>query len=174
MSCGLLRGPQLNRAAHSDFSGRPLSSISRWPVSKINEKSLEGSSLSAAIAALIEADVGCVDVTPVVGEAAAGGRGGPKFAARPGLPPRRPPDKLSQPSTLSLKKSVRMIRFDVRPPCECPTSQNALMFSLPSWSITEVAMFCRYVSSSADQTRVGEFGVAMTRRYLSLKSMIGK
>src|SRR4029079_9641570 len=52
-------------------------------------------------------------------------------APRPGLPPRRPPERLSQPSTLSLKKSVRTIRLEVIPTCECPTIQNALMFSRP-------------------------------------------
>jgi hypothetical protein len=35
-------------------------------------------------------------------------------------------------------------------------------------------MFCRYSSSAVDQARVGEFGVAITRRYFSLKSSNGK
>src|SRR6185436_5899593 len=98
--------------------------------------------------------------------AGAPGRGEPKVAARPGFPPRRPPDRLSQPSTLSLKKSVRTIRLEVMPPCECPTSQKALMLSLPICSITKLTMFCKYSSSAADHDRVGAFGVAMTRRYL--------
>src|SRR5439155_24982342 len=93
---------------------------------------------------------------------------GAKVVERAGFPPRRPPDRLSQPSTLSLKKSVRTIRFEVMPPCECPTSQKALMFSLPICSMTKLTMFCRYSSSAADHARVGAFGVAMTRRYLSL------
>src|SRR5579864_1915394 len=36
----------------------------------------------------------------------------------PGLPPIRPPDKLRNPSTLSLKKLVRISRLDVAPPCD--------------------------------------------------------
>lgn len=36
----LRRGPQLYFAVHDDVSGMPLSSISRSPVSKMNEKSL--------------------------------------------------------------------------------------------------------------------------------------
>src|SRR5258708_1477349 len=129
----------------------------------MNEKSVAGSSRRAAMAAAILAAVG-----PLLGAPAAVERGGPKVAARPGLPPRRPPDRLSQPSTLSLKNGVRTMRFEVRPPCECPTSQKALMFSLPIWPITVLTMFCRYSSSASDQTRVGELGVAMTRRYLFL------
>jgi hypothetical protein len=35
-------------------------------------------------------------------------------------------------------------------------------------------MFCRYSSSVAVHVRVGEFGVAITRRCLSLRSRIGK
>ncbi len=93
---------------------------------------------------------------------------GAKVVERPGLPPRRPPDRLSQPSTFSLKKSVRTIRLEVIPPCECPTSQKALMFSLPICSMTKLTMFCRYSSSASDHDLVGAFGVAMTRRYLSL------
>ena len=58
-------------------------------------------------------------------------------------------------------------RFEVMPPWECPTSQKALMFSLPIWSTTKLTMFCRYSSSAADQVLVGEFGVAITRRYRS-------
>src|SRR5215208_1549019 len=132
----------------------------------MNENSPVGGSRKAAIAALI---LGAAELLVVaVAGAAAAARGGPKLAARPGLPPKRPPDKLSQPSTLSLKKSVRKSRFDVMPPCECPTSQKALMFSLPICPTTELTMFCRYSSSAADHALVGEFGVAMTRRYLSL------
>src|SRR6478735_5777410 len=77
---------------------------------------------------------------------------------RPGLLPRRPPDRLSQPSTLSLKKSVRTIRFEVMPPCEWPTSQKALTLSLPICATTDSTMLCRYSSSASDQTVVGEFG----------------
>src|SRR5579864_4172424 len=76
-----------------------------------------------------------VDDAPLVAPRPAVG-GAPRFEKlpRPGFPPSRPPDRLSHPSTRSLKKSVRSNRFDVNPPCECPTSQNALMFSLPIWS----------------------------------------
>ena len=127
----------------------------------MNEKSAaEGSRNTAAAAAKSG-----VEVLP---PGAPAGAVGAKVAERPGFPPRRPPDKLSQPSTLSLKKSVRTIRLEVMPPCECPTSQNALMFSFPICSMTKLTMFCRYSSSAADHARVGAFGVAMTRRYLSL------
>src|SRR5580658_7177074 len=114
--------------------------------------------------------------------AAAGPR--PK-SPRPGLPPMRPPDKLRNPSTLSLKKSVRISRFDVAPPWEWPTSQKALILIFFSFACayTILTMFWRYVSSaSAFQTCDGGFelgtildvGVATTRRYLSLKSISGK
>src|SRR5262252_6271381 len=134
----------------------------------MNEKSTSGGSRTAAIVALIAGGV-----APLAGALAgaapgAAARGGPQLGERPGFPPKRPPDRLSQPSTLSLKKAVRTIRLAVSPPCECPTSQKALMFSLPIWSTTELTMFSRYSSSSADHDLVGEFGVAMTRRYLSL------
>src|SRR5229473_828498 len=142
----------------------------------MNEKSAAGGSRNAAIVALISEGVGAVRLAlaeaPVgavgVGDGALGAvRGGPQFGERPGFPPKRPPDKLSQPSTRSLKKSMRTIRFEVKPPCECPASQNALMFSLPICSTTEVTMFWRYSSSYADHDLVGELGVATTRRYLS-------
>src|SRR6202171_1532352 len=93
----------------------------------MNEKSAAGGSRNAASAAAI------------AGLAAAAPEGA-KVAERAGFPPRRPPDRLSQPSTLFLKKSVRTIRLEVRPPCECPTSQNALTFSLPIWSMTKLTM----------------------------------
>src|SRR5262249_31421145 len=104
----------------------------------------------------------------LTGIAEAGAGGGPHVAERPGSPPIRPPERLSQPSTLSLKKGVRTSRLEVKPPWEWPTSQKALMFSLPIWLTTKVTMFCRYSSSASDQMRVGEFGVAITSRYLSL------
>src|SRR5687768_17188142 len=66
---------------------------------------------------------------------AAAGTANPE--ARPAWPPTRPPDMLRKPSTLVLKKSLQMIRVDVRPPCECPASQNALMCSRPICSITD-------------------------------------
>src|SRR5450631_1564111 len=97
--------------------------------------------------------------------AAPGGPAIPAKLPRPGLLPRRPPDRLSQPSTLSLKYSVRTMRFDVLPPCEWPTSQNAFTFSLPICATTVSTMLCRYSSSGSDQTVVGEFGVAITSRY---------
>src|SRR5215472_264914 len=131
----------------------------------MNEKSAAGGSRNRAIAAAIAADGGAppAGVAPGAVEG-----GGPQFAARPGGPPNRPPDRLSQPSTRSLKKGVRTKRFEVSPPCECPTNQKALMFSFPIWPTTEFTMFCRYSSSTSDQNRVGELGVAITSRYLSL------
>src|SRR5690349_6629504 len=78
---------------------------------------------------------------------------------RCGLPPTRPPDRLTKPSTLVLKKSVHTRRLDVKPPCEWPTSQNALTLFFPTCVITEVTMFWRYSSSAADQICVGENGV---------------
>src|SRR5262252_4307115 len=129
----------------------------------MNEKSAVGGSRKAAIAVAILLGVTPAGVAPGVAV-----RGGPQLGARPGCPPNRPPDRLSHPSTLSLKKSVLTIRLEVIPPWECPTSQKALIFSLPICSTTEVTMFCRYSSSTLDQTLVGELGVAMTRRYLSL------
>ena len=42
-----------------------------------------------------------------------------------------------------LKKSLQTIRVDVRPPCECPSSQNAFTFSRPTCSMSIVTMFCR-------------------------------
>src|SRR5882757_9309959 len=98
----------------------------------MNEKSLAGGSRRAAAAAAKPAgsagrpSVGAVVALADAGEVVA--RGGPKVLARPGLPPKRPPERLSQPSTFSLKKSVRTIRLEVMPPCEWPTSQKALMF----------------------------------------------
>src|SRR5438045_3791010 len=97
----------------------------------MKENSFVGGSRRAAAAAAKPAGgvVGAAERVAsgvVVGGVAA--RGGPKLPPRPGFPPRRPPERLNHPSTFSLKKSVRMIRFDVMPPCECPTSQNALMF----------------------------------------------
>src|SRR5438046_9615709 len=130
----------------------------------MNEKSAAGGSRNTAAAAAKSG----VEVLPPGAAAGAVGAVGAKVAERPGSPPRRPPDKLSQPSTLSLKKSVRTIRLEVMPHCECPTSQNALMFSLLVCAMTKLTLFCRYSSSAADHARVGAFGVAMTRRYLSL------
>src|SRR5262249_2209610 len=76
-------------------------------------------------------------------DAGAAVRGGPQLGERPGFPPNRPPDKLSQPSTRSLKKSVRTIRFEVKPPCECPANKKVWIFSLPFCSTTELMIFCR-------------------------------
>src|SRR5262245_51930483 len=140
----------------------------------MNEKSAAGGSRKAAIADAIgllaaAAPGRAAPAGAPVGAVAPGPAPvGAKVAPRPGLPPRRPPDRLSQPSTLTLKKSVRTIRLEVMPPCECPTSQKALMFSLPICSITKLTMLCKYSSSASVHTLVGEFGVAMTRRYLSL------
>src|SRR5207247_5047662 len=150
----------------------------------MNEKSAAGGSRNAAIDAAMpggaappagpapgapaRAAPGAPDIAPAADGAAPGAPApvGAKVAPRPGFPPRRPPDRLSQPSTLSLKKSVRTIRFEVMPPCEWPTNQKALMFSFPSCSMTKLTMFCKYSSSATDHVRVGAFGVAMTRRYL--------
>jgi len=77
--------------------------------------------------------------------------GGPAGRALPGRPalaarsagPKRPPDRLSQPSTRSAKKGVRRSRFEVIPPWEWPTSQKAAMFAVPKRSPTSSTMFCR-------------------------------
>src|SRR5437588_285467 len=102
----------------------------------MNEKSLAGGSRRAAAAAAIpEGRAGAVALPEAGVEAAGdGARGGPNVLERPGLLPKRPPERLSQPSTFSLQKSVRTIRLEVMPPCEWPTSQNALIFSLPTCS----------------------------------------
>src|SRR5262245_22747770 len=128
------------------------------------EKSAAGSSRRAAIAeAIAPAPPGApgraaAGAPPLVGE---------KVELRPGFPPKRPPERLSHPSTLSLKKSVRTSRLEVIPPCEWPTSQNALMFSLPTCSTTKLTTVVEYSSSTSVHTLVGELGVATTRRYLS-------
>src|SRR5260370_12674882 len=135
----------------------------------MKEKSLAGGSRKVVgAAAMPEGSAGRASDAGVVEASGVAARGGPKVLARPGLPPKRPPERLSQPSTFSLKKSVRTIRLEVMPPCEWPTNQKALMFSLPTWSYTRLTMFCRYSSSVCAQNLVGEFGVAMTRRYFSL------
>src|ERR1700720_1284562 len=100
----------------------------------MNEKSFAGGSRKAAAEAAKPAGTAgrsapgaaglaaVLDAGLAAGAAPAGGvaaRGGPKLLPRPGLPPKRPPDKLSQPSTGPLKKSGRTIRFEVGPPCEC-------------------------------------------------------
>src|SRR5438034_8557906 len=64
-----------------------------------------------------------------------------KFEDRCGEPPTRPPERLKNPSTFVLKKSVQTRRLEVAPPCEWPASQNALMLSLPNWPITKATMF---------------------------------
>ena len=60
-----------------------------------------------------------------------GGPLGPKKSGAIAAGPMRPPDRLSQPSTLSLKKSLQTMRFEVMPPCECPASQNDLIAGRP-------------------------------------------
>src|SRR6266436_6552805 len=122
----------------------------------MNEKSAAGGSRNAAAAAAKPVGVPAPPGAPAGAEP--GTTVGAKVAERPGFPPRRPPDRLSQPSTLSLKKSVRTIRLEVMPPCECPTSQKALMFPLPICSMTKLTMFFRYSSSASDHDRVGAFG----------------
>src|SRR5262245_33598288 len=125
------------------------------------EKSVAGGSRKAVIADAIglepPGDAGAGAPPPV----------GANVELRPGFPPRRPPERLIHPSTLSLKKSVRTSRLEVMPPCEWPASQKALMFSLPTCSTTKLTMFFKYSSSASVHTLVGEFGVATTRRYLS-------
>src|SRR5205809_898811 len=107
----------------------------------MNEKSLVGGSRKAAIAdaigLLAAVAPGRAPPAGAPAGAAPGRPAGAKVAERPGFPPKRPPDRLSQPSTLSLKKSVRTIRLEVMPPCEWPTNQKALMFSLPICSMTK-------------------------------------
>jgi hypothetical protein len=68
------------------------------------------------------------------GRGAEGWAAAKKLAGMGGVGPRRPPERLSQPSTLPLKKSVRRIRLEVMPPCEWPTSQKALIFFWPTCS----------------------------------------
>src|SRR5580700_1965476 len=96
----------------------------------MNENVASGGSRNGAMAAAkAAAPVG----TPGGGAAAAlpGRAAVKKLAGMGGVGPKRPPDKLSQPVILVLKKSVRTRRLDVMPPWECPTSQNARMFCLP-------------------------------------------
>ena len=73
----------------------------------------------------------------------AGGPLGPKKSGATVATPMRPPERLSHPSTLSLKYGVHTRRLEVIPPCECPASQKALMFSRPIASITDDTMFCK-------------------------------
>ena len=55
-------------------------------------------------------------------------RGGPALAARSAGSPRRPPERLNQPSTRSAKYwFVDSSRLEVIPPCEWPTSQKERM-----------------------------------------------
>src|SRR5581483_977713 len=107
ISSGPFFGPHAYFFAQSDDAGMPFASISRSPVSKMNEKSASGRPVTGAIAAPRPVAA----PRPPPGGAAAID---PKLA-RPGDPPRRPPERLSQPSTRFLKKSVRSKRFDVRP-----------------------------------------------------------
>src|SRR5436190_9726392 len=93
-SC-LRRSPHEYFAAHSDVSGRPFSSISRRPVSKMKEKSFVGSDAAGAEG---ERPPDAAGVERVFVPLAM-----PAKLPRPGLPPRRPPDRLRKPSTLSLK-----------------------------------------------------------------------
>src|SRR5262249_59867530 len=107
------------------------------------EKSAAGGSRKAAIADVIGlfapvapgrapppgAPAVAVVSAPTPG-AAAPGLPGPEFVTRPGRPPGRPPERLSQPSPLSLKKSVTTILFEGMPPRELPPRQRTLLFSL--------------------------------------------
>ena len=70
------------------------------------------------------------------------------------------------------------MRLEVKPPWEWPASQKALMFLAPNRSNTRLVMFCRCASSTSVHMRSGvavaAVGVAMTRRYFSLRSTAGK
>ena len=116
MSRWRTRAPQACFSAHGDVSGSPVISFS--PDVKMKEISHAG----------IAATPGRGPVPPV---SDGGGPLGPKKSGAIAAGPMRPPDRLSQPSTLSLKKSLQTIRFDVMPPCECPTSQNDLIDGRP-------------------------------------------
>src|SRR5271157_4099076 len=111
----------------------------------MKEKSAAGGSRRAAMAAAKPGGGpgGADDGAAGVVEAAAPAGLGKKLAGSGGVGPKRPPDKLSHPSTLSLKKSVRTSRLDVIPPCECPTNQKAFMFCFPTCSYIRLTMFWR-------------------------------
>src|SRR5579863_3268036 len=98
----------------------------------MNEKLAAGGSRNGAMAAARPAGPGLGSGDAPEGAVAAAAA--KKLGGIGGVGPSRPPDKLSQPSTRALKKSVRTSRFDVMPPCECPTNQNALMLFFPNWS----------------------------------------
>src|SRR5688572_29720082 len=103
MSSRFARALQLNLSAQVEVGNKPLSSISRTPVVYINEMLASGGVCNAAICAAIEAidaagNAAACDARVLV-------RIGPNGFARPGLPPKRPPDKLKKPSTRCLKKS---------------------------------------------------------------------
>ena len=78
------------------------------------------------------------------------------------------------------------MRLEVMPPWEWPASQKALMVSRPNCSNTRSVIACRWASSSAAchmrmagapgkiEAVLAAVGVAITRRYFSLKSKAGK
>ena len=105
-------------AAQGEASGNGWSPSSCSPVSKMKEKSAEGGSRSGAMAAARLAALGGGGVPEAAPEAPAGRAALKKLAGIGGVGPRRPPERLSQPSTLLAKKSVRTRRFEVIPPCE--------------------------------------------------------
>ena len=123
-----MRAPHEYLAAHGEVSGNP---VIRLPGLKMNEMSHAGWAATPGRGAL-----------PPPG-GAAGGPLGPKKSGEIGAGPIRPPDRLSHPSTLSLKKSLHTTRLDVMPPCEWPASQNAFTLARPTRSSTRLVTFCR-------------------------------
>src|SRR5262245_38579395 len=117
MSFSRTRAPQEYCCAHGDVSGRAVISFS--PDVKMKLMSQAGRAATPGRG-------------PLPLDSDAGGPLGPKKSGAIAAGPMRPPDRLSQPSTLSLKKSVQTMRFDVMPPCECPTSQNDLIDARPT------------------------------------------
>src|SRR5688572_32974318 len=97
--------------ARSDDGGSALISCS--PVVKMCEKSHVGG--GGGVSAPAGRPGGAA---PRPAAAAPDTGGTPKLAARPAWPPTRPPERLRNPSTFVLNKSVQTIRVDVSPPCE--------------------------------------------------------
>src|SRR5215471_7556390 len=119
MSARRTRRPQEYFSAHGDVSGSAVISFS--PDVKMYEKSHDGGDAAPGR--------GAPGLPPL---SAAGGPLGPKKSGAIAAGPMRPPDRLSHPSTLSLKKSVQTRRLDVMPPWEWPASQNAFTFFRPT------------------------------------------
>ena len=77
-----------------------------------------------------------------------------KLAGIGGVGPKRPPDKLSQPVILVLKKSVRTRRLDVMPPWECPTSENAADVLLADLIVDQIHDVLKILVVHRHHTRV--------------------